>query len=67
MKHCVKIIGWGEEDGVPYWLIANSWNVYWGENGFFRILRGNNTCGVENLVSAGIPKLSTNNLTLADI
>ena len=24
--HAVKIIGWGVEDGVDYWLIANSWN-----------------------------------------
>ena len=23
--HCVKIIGWGVENGTPYWLINNSW------------------------------------------
>lgn len=31
--HAIKILGWGEEDGVPYWLCANSWNTDWGENG----------------------------------
>ncbi|KAG1653019.1 Cathepsin B [Nymphon striatum] len=31
--HAVKIIGWGEENGVPYWLIANSWGNKWGDNG----------------------------------
>jgi cathepsin B len=28
--HAVKIIGWGTESGVDYWLVANSWNVHWG-------------------------------------
>ena len=31
--HAVKIIGWGEEEGTPYWLVANSWNTDWGANG----------------------------------
>ncbi|VDO91123.1 unnamed protein product [Heligmosomoides polygyrus] len=31
--HAVKIIGWGEENGVPYWIVANSWNTDWGEDG----------------------------------
>ncbi|VDM75703.1 unnamed protein product, partial [Strongylus vulgaris] len=29
--HGVKIIGWGIENGVKYWLISNSWNTDWGE------------------------------------
>ncbi|RCN47341.1 papain family cysteine protease [Ancylostoma caninum] len=31
--HVVKIIGWGSENDVPYWIMANSWNTDWGENG----------------------------------
>ncbi|KHJ87602.1 hypothetical protein OESDEN_12622 [Oesophagostomum dentatum] len=31
----VRIIGWGEENGVLYWLVANSWNTDWGENGTY--------------------------------
>merc|ERR1711998_77760 len=38
--HAVKIVGWGVEDGVKYWKIANSWNPYWGEKGYFRIREG---------------------------
>lgn len=31
--HAVKIFGWGEEKGTPYWLAANSWNDDWGDKG----------------------------------
>lgn len=54
--HNVKIVGWGVENGVKYWTIANSWNAHWGENGFFRMLRGVNQCGVESDGTAGKPK-----------
>lgn len=55
--HAVKMVGWGVEDGTPYWLIANSWNEGWGDKGFFKIRRGNNECGIEGQGVAGIPKL----------
>merc|ERR1712072_293418 len=38
--HAVKVVGWGVEDGTKYWKIANSWNPYWGEKGYFRIKFG---------------------------
>lgn len=53
--HAVKIIGWGTEKKVDYWLVANSWNNDWGLSGFFKIRRGNNECGFEEDVSAGVP------------
>merc|ERR1719245_88844 len=52
--HAIRIVGWGEENGVPYWKVANSWNPYWGENGYFRIIRGKDECGIESdVVSSG--------------
>ncbi|KAH7706080.1 Protein CPR-6 c [Aphelenchoides avenae] len=55
--HAVRLIGWGEENGVPYWTIANSWNADWGLNGIFKILRGKNECGIESTPVAGLPDL----------
>jgi cathepsin B len=52
--HAVRIVGWGTDadTGKDYWKVANSWNPYWGEEGYFRILRGKNTCGIESQVVA---------------
>ncbi|EEC05796.1 cathepsin B, putative, partial [Ixodes scapularis] len=29
--HAIRILGWGTENGTPYWLAANSWNEDWGD------------------------------------
>ncbi|KAE9412429.1 hypothetical protein Angca_004672, partial [Angiostrongylus cantonensis] len=53
--HAVKMLGWGTQNGTDYWICANSWNSDWGENGFFRILRGVDECQIESSVVAGEP------------
>jgi len=30
----------GEEGGVPYFTIKNSWSAKWGEHGYVRIEQG---------------------------
>jgi len=54
--HAIRILGWGTENGTPYWLIANSWNEDWGDKGYFKMIRGKNNCGIESDINAGTPK-----------
>uniref|UniRef100_A0A8C2SPQ5 Cathepsin B n=2 Tax=Coturnix japonica TaxID=93934 RepID=A0A8C2SPQ5_COTJA len=54
--HAIRILGWGVDNGTPYWLAANSWNTDWGDNGFFKILRGEDHCGIESEIVAGVPR-----------
>lgn len=43
----MEVVGWGEEDGIPFWHVRNSWGTYWGELGFFRLERGTNALHIE--------------------
>jgi len=55
--HAVKMLGWGvTSNGTEYWIIANSWNPDWGNKGYFWILRGEDECGIEDSINAGVPK-----------
>lgn len=48
--HAIKIVGWGVDGSTKYWKVQNSWNPYWGEKGYFRIVRGIDHCGIEDQV-----------------
>jgi len=46
-RHAVEGVGYGLERDLPYWNVRNSWGPGWGEEGFFRIVRGRNECRIE--------------------
>ncbi|KAI8554215.1 hypothetical protein RHMOL_Rhmol05G0081400 [Rhododendron molle] len=58
LDHGVLLVGYGSGAYAPirlkekpYWIIKNSWGETWGENGFYKICRGRNICGVDSMVS----------------
>jgi len=53
--HAVRLVGWGVENGTKYWKVANSWNPYWGEKGYFRIVKGTDESGIEDMVTMSSP------------
>lgn len=47
LDHAVLLVGYTEN----YWIIKNSWGPSWNEEGYFRMARNKNACGLTTDVS----------------
>lgn len=50
LDHAVLAIGYGNDTGIPYFLVKNSWGTGWGEQGYVKIAMedGPGVCGIQS-------------------
>ena len=64
LNHAVEIVDYGTTDsGIDFYVVKNSWGATWGEDGYFRVRRGDLKVGlmVVELLSSTSSKLSSPN------
>lgn len=47
----VQIIGWGNDNGLDFWMVKNSWGRDYGESGYVKMIRGVNNRGINTVVA----------------
>jgi C1A family cysteine protease len=48
LDHGVLAVGYNMNNQPPFWIVKNSWGTGWGENGYIRIIMGQDECGIAN-------------------
>merc|ERR1712055_261175 len=52
INHAISVVGYGSENGKDFWLIKNSWGTWWGDDGYIKLERGSQMCGIGPMIAA---------------
>jgi len=58
IDHCITLVGYGVDttSNLPFWKSKNSWNTNWGEQGYYRLIRGTGACGINQVITVAATK-----------
>ena len=51
LDHGVLAVGFGVDGSTPYYKVKNPWGATWGEEGYIRMVRGRDQCGLADAAS----------------
>lgn len=64
IDHGVLLVGFGEDSGKKYWTVKNSWGPKWGEEGYFRLQRGEGLCAINLMATSASVKSGSSEMVV---
>jgi len=54
LDHGVLAVGYGTDNGQAYYLVKNSWNTTWGDNGYIKLANNGDGAGICGIQMAAV-------------